>query len=105
MLTNKRAGDLRERIIQLELEISQDKEELAEIESRCSHSWGSTTYAPIEHKAYTIPGDKPGTMGVDFRPSMYVPASTQKRWKRVCNHCGKIEYTERTQPTGQQPVF
>jgi hypothetical protein len=63
-------------------------------ESTCNHNWGETVYSPIYHEAYTVPGDPPGTMGVDWRGPVYVPAQTEERWKRECNNCGKVEYTE-----------
>ena len=59
------------------------------------HKWGEIKYEPIEHKAYRIEGDPPGTMGVDWRGPMDVPASTEKQWSRTCTECGHKETTQR----------
>lgn len=67
-----------------------------EAESRCHHEWGKTEAAHIYHEGYTCPGDPPGTMGIDWRGPVEVPPRTEYRWKRVCKHCGKVEYTTQT---------
>jgi hypothetical protein len=36
-------------------------------------------------------------MGGNWRGPCYVPAYTEKRWKRVCKKCGKVEYTQQTE--------
>lgn len=76
--------------------LDQLKSTIAGMERDCSHTWGPTEYKPIEHRAYTIPGDAPGTMGVDWRGPCYVPATTEKVWSRTCTKCGKVETTQRT---------
>ncbi len=77
------------------------QEKLAHEEGQCGHVFSETVADHIYHKAYTIPGDKPGTMGVDYRGPCYVPARTENRWKRTCKKCGKVEYTQRTQKVPQ----
>jgi hypothetical protein len=72
------------------------KAELASIERQCTHRWSEPAYTPERREAYTIPGDPPGTMGVDWRPACHVPAETIKKWTRTCQECGKVEVTERT---------
>jgi hypothetical protein len=64
----------------------------------CNHSWDHPEgkYDPIYHPGYSYPGDKPGTMGVDFRPGGYVDARTEDRWTRTCTRCGKVETTTAT---------
>lgn len=71
------------------------KERLERIRKACQHVFGPTVADHIYHKGYHIAGDAPGTMGVDRQLSMDVPARTEKRWKRVCELCAKIEYTQR----------
>ncbi len=60
--------------------------------TQCKHDW-NTVPAHVYHKGYTIEGDAPGTMGVDWRGPYHVPARTEKRWKRTCRTCGKEEFT------------
>jgi hypothetical protein len=88
-----KSKNLRVLIERLKSELKKAESELQGYESRCQHNWEKTIYDPIYHKAYTIPGDPPGTMGVDWRGPVYVPAETIDRWRRTCNTCGKIEYT------------
>lgn len=76
-----------------ELELAESA--LAKADRNCGHVWGDAVAAHIRHEGYTIPGDPPGTMGVDHRGPTYVSPRTEKRWKRVCQKCGKVEYTSR----------
>lgn len=71
------------------------EDQLTQYQKTCPHNF-TVTYDPIYHKAYTIPGDPPGTMGVDWRGPTHVPAETEDRWKRECPKCGLVEYTQRT---------
>ena len=71
------------------------KQQVDQLESSCQHDWPVAVYDPEYKDAYTIPGDAPGTMGVDRRGPSHVPAKTTKRWRRVCRQCGKIQTTER----------
>jgi hypothetical protein len=72
----------------------------------CRHKWGSVVYDPIVTQAYTIPGDPPGTMGVDWRGPCHVPRSEKARWKRECSECGDVEYTFDTKDKVERiPVF
>lgn len=89
------ASDLRQKISSIERELNQAKNRLKSIELECRHSWGETIADHIFSKGYTIPGDPYGTMGVDWRGSYDVPSKTEYRWKRVCQICGKIEYTSK----------
>jgi len=59
----------------------------------------------IYHKAYTYPGDAPGTMGVDHCGPIDVPPRTEERWKRTCTICGKVEITKQTKSAGVVPDF
>lgn len=93
------AQGLRERAKRLTEESRNAQQELERYESRCQHKWGETVYDPIHHKAYTCPGDPPGTMGVDWRGPVYVPAQTEDRWKRECQDCGRVEYARGIQET------
>jgi hypothetical protein len=70
------------------------------------HQWGDTIYDPIREEAYTIPGDPPGTMGIDWRGPTPVPAKTTDRWSRTCNRCGRTETTTHFVPSGDRvPKF
>ena len=88
---------MRERVAKLETDLKEAKSALSLYVSGCRHSWGKVESAHIYEKSYTIPGDPPGTMGVDWRGPTYVPAKETKRWKRVCSECGEEEFTTRTE--------
>ena len=60
------------------------------------HQWGKIKYEPIIREAYTIPGDPPGTMGVDWQGPCHVPAQTTHQWSRTCALCVKKETTQHT---------
>jgi hypothetical protein len=70
------------------------REQLNAARRACRHSWGEVKYVPEYHEGYTIPGDPPGTMGVDWRGPFYVPATTTRRWERTCAACGLAQRTE-----------
>ena len=95
-------SDLNREIQDLQHKLNSKKAELEDVYRKCPHNHNEnhweTKYDPIYKEAYTIPGDKPGTMGVDWRGPTHVPSQTTKRWKRNCTLCGKIEYTERIEP-------
>jgi len=93
--TKENAPKLRGVIKRLEMELEVAKSRLSKIESECNHDWGETSYTPEYKKAYTIPGDPPGTMGVDWRGPVHVPAETIKKWTRICKRCGKKDVTDR----------
>jgi hypothetical protein len=90
-----KARQLRASVARLNGEYDQAKRELDDYERRCNHKYEETIYDPIRTEAYEIPGDPPGTMGVDWRGPVYVPASTEPRWKRVCIKCGLEQVTTR----------
>lgn len=85
--------NLKSEIRLLEQKLSDKKDELTLIILKCSHTWGPVESDHIFERGYTIPGDPPGTMGVDYRGPVYVDAKTIKRWRRECFKCGKVEYT------------
>jgi hypothetical protein len=87
---------LRDEIKTLQTRLETRRNMLQQVVNRCQHDWGKTEYKPEYHKAYTIPGDPPGTMGVDRRGPCHVPASTDKKWQRVCKKCGCKQVTSRT---------
>jgi hypothetical protein len=85
-----------------ELEITKKAYESAQAKlkdyvTRCQHKFGEVKYDPIHQQAYTIPGDKPGTMGVDWRGPQFVPAQTTPRWKKECGLCGLVKETTATE--------
>ena len=65
--------------------------------SRCQHKYGEANYDPIYSPPYTIPGDKPGTMGVDWQGPCHVEAQTTPRWRKECGLCGLVKETTQTQ--------
>ena len=80
--------------------------ELSSIRNNCPHQWGEVQPDHIVREGYTDPGDPPGTMGVDWRGPVYVPAETIHRWRRVCQKCGKIEHTSKTtKQVSETPKF
>ncbi|MEI6731092.1 MAG: hypothetical protein WCK90_00275 [archaeon] len=92
---NETARQVRENLEKTAEEFERVKSELERLEKTCRHKYGSVVYDPVHTDAYTIPGDAPGTMGVDRRGPCYVPSKTEKRWKRECTLCGLVEYTTR----------
>ena len=88
------AQKLRDKETQLKTQYERALQELRAYEADCQHNF-TTVYDPIYHEAYTIPGDPPGTMGVDWRGPVHVPAQTEDRWKRTCGLCGLVEFTKR----------
>jgi hypothetical protein len=98
--------ELRKRAERLKAELSEAEKQLAEAVRSCPHQWNDPVYDPIRTKAYTIPSDPVGTMGVDWRPACHIPATETKRWRRVCFLCGEIQYTTNTKDeTIQHPEF
>ena len=91
------AKHIRDQVDELEAKLKGAKRNLIDLVRTCSHQYGDTVYDPIYIPAYTFPGDKPGTMGVDFRGPVHVPAGTKSRWKRECEYCGDVEYTTKVQ--------
>ena len=84
---------------------------LAEAERNCHHGehrFGPTEYVPIHHEGFRDEGDLPGTMGIDWRGPSYVPSWDDPRWRRVCQDCGREEFTaysvEHTQKK-REPVW
>jgi len=97
---------LRQRIGNLKSKLRQAEEALSRMERDCRHQWTQPKHVPEYREAYTIPGDRPGTMGVDWRGPSHVPAKTINRWERKCLVCGKTEVTERTRDeVKKSPVF
>ena len=87
---------LRRNACQTQVVANDAQRALEEAEAQCNHQWGDVTPDHIYEDGYTIPGDPPGTMGVDWRPACHVQPKTTFRWKRVCRVCGKEEHTSRT---------
>ena len=75
------AKQLRDKLTQLKKDLSGAEQSLNSLVKSCNHQYGETIYDPIHTQSYTIPGDKPGTMGVDWRGPTHVPTETKKRWK------------------------
>jgi hypothetical protein len=72
------------------------REEVYQVQCNCRHQWSEARYAPDHQEAYEIPGDPPGTMGVDWRPACHVPAKTTPKWVRTCTLCELEQSTTST---------
>lgn len=90
-----KADLIRIQIANTDKDLSDLQRELNRLETDCKHIWSTPIADHIYHEGYNDQGDPEGTMGVDRRLPCYIPARTDKRWKRVCSECGKIEYTSR----------
>lgn len=93
---NIQFDNMRAAVADLKEKLTRAETKLANAERDCRHDWTKPEADNIYRESYTIPGDRPGTMGVDFRGPCYVPAETTYRWKRTCTICGKMEHTQRT---------
>ncbi len=99
---NESFENRRRRVQEAQAELARATDALQTAERFCQHQWGPAAYTPIVSEAHTIPGDPPGTMGVDWRGPTYVPSSSRPCWTRVCLTCGKEEKTFRSHtPPGQ----
>ena len=78
-------------------EVSQLQNKLKQLVADCKHDWDETKYVPEYIPAYTIPGDPPGTMGVDWRGPVHVDSKTIKRWQRTCKKCGYVQATTKVE--------
>lgn len=97
---------LRREIKTLEQNLKQKQKYLLTIQSTCRHDFNPVIYAPIRREAYTCPGDPVGTMGIDWRGPLFVPAEVTPRWTRTCKICDLTEETKRiTQKTTSVPKF
>ena len=100
------ARQIRILIRETEARLQECKADLARMEASCRHQWGEAVHCPIIEKAYTAPGDPPGTMGVDWRGPTYVPAKTTNQWSRTCKLCDKVEFTTNVnKSTVESPRF
>ena len=95
---NLRVDKLKRIISSTQRTLDDAKGELENIQRRCRHDW-DTKYTPDCRKAYIVPADPPGTMGVDRRPEVHVPSETTPKWTRTCLICGKQETTTRATNT------
>lgn len=100
------AVKLRQDVEALEAELRARKQALSAAECNCRHDWGKVVYDPVVREAYTDPGDRPGTMGVDWRGPVHVPREETPRCTRKCKLCGKVEHTFHAETqTSQVPRF
>lgn len=82
-------------------------EQLKTQQSQCRHTWTCSVRADIYVEGFTDPGDRPGTMGIDFRGPCYIPPKHTKRWMRKCTTCGMSQYTTQcaTKQVDGEPQF
>jgi len=83
----------RQEIRDLEEKLAEKRRALQTSEQNCPHEWSEPKYDPIIREAMTIPGDPPGTGGIDHRGPYHIPSSRVERWTRTCQRCGKVEST------------
>jgi hypothetical protein len=104
---NEEASKKRARLENASAEHEAARRAIDNLERTCQHDWDDVKDTSIYHKAYTIPGDPPGTMGVDRQLPCHVSARTEPRWSRTCKKCGKTEHTTRTKdaPAKKLPQF
>jgi hypothetical protein len=88
---------LRGEIVALEYNLNSKKKLLEREVQKCNHQWTGAIADHVYHEGYRIPGDPPGTMGVDWRGPVDVSPKTERRWRRVCRTCGLTQYTGVTQ--------
>lgn len=88
-----------------ERRLSKLRQQLSNLQAQCHHDWRSPARRSEHHAGYTDPGDPPGTMGVDWRGPVHVPARQETWWERTCKKCDKTEKTTQTKPAGEVPVF
>jgi hypothetical protein len=81
-------------IDELERKLARKKDELAEIRRSCQHK-ASIEFTPEYTVAYTLPGDPPGTMGIDWRGPTHGPSQTVRIWTWKCSECGLTQTTKR----------
>lgn len=86
-------------------ELDQLENGLDKIQRKCQHDWSKSTKQSKYYPGYTIPGDPPGTMGVDWRGPCDVPSETKVWYERTCNKCGLNQRTEKTKPVGFEADF
>ncbi len=84
----------RQELFAMEEHLRRRRADLDQAEKNCRHEW-DVVRDDLREGGYTIPGDPPGTMGIDWRGPCHVPAKTTPRWRRTCRVCGKVEYTTR----------
>lgn len=98
----KTAQEILQKADELEAEAKRLRDTVKLMQRSCQHEWDHPEgkYTPEYTEAYTDPGDPPGTMGVDFRGPVYVPAKTTKKWTRVCKKCGFTQTTNTTKLVG-----
>jgi hypothetical protein len=84
---------MRERLVQLNNEAKHLCELIESLEKECKHQWGEPESDPYNEF----------TPFQGFLTTM--PTIRTSRWKRTCLHCGKVQYTYKSQPTHYEPIF
>ncbi len=92
---NTEIRKLREDVELLKQQLDVAQRRLNNCVSSCKHQWSDPVADHIYEKGYEIPGDPPGTMGVDWRGPIWVEAKTIKQWKRTCSKCGEVQHTRK----------
>lgn len=100
------------RIEKLRQDLQRHKEAIVEIERalesefNCKHKWSPAVRDDLVTPAFHLAGDPPGTMGVDRQLPCDVPEERVIRWRRQCETCGSVEYTERfVEHIDRKPAF
>ena len=77
----KSVQQLVQEISQAEASLTLLKAQLTRLQQECTHKFGETKYVPHVTEAYTISGDRPRTMGIDWRGPTTVPREETKNGK------------------------
>lgn len=102
----KNFAEMRRLLAESERNTEARKDILFHAVQNCKHEWTKPVADHIYHAGYRIPGDPPGTMGVDWRGPVDVPSKTENRWRRECEICGEVQYTsDTTKEVTEHPKF
>ena len=108
MLTSQ---EIRIKIDELSKRLEDFKHQLNLNEANCGHghthqNWSDAVRDDIVCPGGICRGTSSGAMGDNSQLSFPYPEIRTKRWKRICNLCGYVQYTKISKPTGEvEPVF
>lgn len=107
MNDKKKTGEmLRQALAQAKDRVSSLSDELFYFENNCKHEWSKVVYDP--KKSFESRYDPEGDYGrgSDFYHGSSYHEVDVPRWKRECQVCGKIDYTERKEKVYEEkPIF
>lgn len=96
-MTIEKAGIIvNSEIERLEKLLSQKKLEQSALQRTCNHKWLDAIYDPEEVSEFVFTHYEPH--GSDPIPRGFYKSKQKPRWSRVCECCGKKEYTYEKKP-------